>query len=207
LVLLTREVVTNAVQHSSADAIEISVGRGTTFTRIEVTNPGQGWDGRPELRSGVDEAGGWGLFLVEQLSDRWGVSDSDHMVWFEFDHPEEMPFSRRPETNSSVVAITAEVCERCGFPRTAGESHSCIEEKALFAESANGVTGTFERIDESTARRAVSEDLRSGPDRRQAGTQVGPIEERRHPIRRADGRGGAAADNGGQRRAALDDAG
>jgi hypothetical protein len=109
-------------------------------------------------------------------------------------------FGRRAESNPSVVAITAEVCERCGFPRTAGELHSCIEQKALFAESANGVTETFERLDESTARQAVSEDLRSGVDRRQSGTRVGPIEERRHPPRRADGRAGASTDNGGQRR-------
>ena len=203
LVLLTSEVVTNAVQHTSADAIEISVGRGTTFTRIEVTTPGPGWDGHPELRSTApDAAGGWGLFLVEQLSDRWGVSDSDHMVWFEFDHPDETRFRRSPESNPSVVAITAEVCERCGFPRTAGESHSCVEQKALFAESVNGVTDTFERFDESTARQAVSEDLRTGPDRRHGGTEVGPIEERRHPVRRADGRAGAGVDNGGQRRTA-----
>jgi hypothetical protein len=114
-------------------------------------------------------------------------------------------FGRRAESNPSVIAITAEPCERCGFPRTAGEPHSCIEEKALFAESVNAVTGTFERFDESTARQAVSEDLRSGVDRRQSGTRVGPIEERRHPVARADG--GPVADNGGERRDVRPDAG
>jgi anti-sigma regulatory factor (Ser/Thr protein kinase) len=89
LALLTSEVVTNAVEHSRADAIELSVLAASTFTRIEVGNPGQAWHRRPEPRSGEpDEAGGWGLFLVEQLSDRWGVSDSDQTVWFELDHPE-----------------------------------------------------------------------------------------------------------------------
>jgi anti-sigma regulatory factor (Ser/Thr protein kinase) len=88
LALLTSEVVTNAVQHSRTAAIELAVVDGTTFTRIEVSNPGHPWDRRPEPRaSEPDEAGGWGLFLVEQLSDRWGVSDSDRTVWFEFDHP------------------------------------------------------------------------------------------------------------------------
>lgn len=199
LVLLTSEVVTNAVQHSRAGTIEISLVAGSTFTRIEVGNPGQSWDGRPESRkSEPDEAGGWGLFLVEQLSDRWGVGDSDHTVWFEFDHP---------ESNLSVIAIIAEPCESCGFPRTAGEAHSCIEEKALFAESVNGVTSTFERFDESTARQAISEDLRSGTDRRQGGTRIGHTQERRHPPRRADGRAGALADNGGQRRDARRDSG
>jgi anti-sigma regulatory factor (Ser/Thr protein kinase) len=88
IVLLTSEVVTNAVEHSRAGAIEISVVRGATFTRIEVRNPGDIWDRRPDLRSREpDEPGGWGLFLVEQLSDRWGVRDNDRTVWFEFDHP------------------------------------------------------------------------------------------------------------------------
>jgi hypothetical protein len=108
---------------------------------------------------------------------------------------------RRAESNPSVVAITAEVCERCGFPRTPGEAHSCVEEKALFAESVNGVTDAFDRIDESAARRAVSEDLRSGVDRRQSDTRIAHCNERRDPARRADGRQGALIDNGGQRRA------
>ena len=89
LVLLTSEVVTNAVEHSRAGAIEMSVVGGSTVTRIEVSNPGQGWDRHPEPRANTaDEAGGWGLFLVEQLSDRWGVSDGDCTVWFEFDDPD-----------------------------------------------------------------------------------------------------------------------
>ena len=88
LTLLTSEVVTNAVEHSRGDAVELSVLAGPTLTRIAVGNPGQSWDRRPEPCPGDrNEPGGWGLFLVEQLSDRWGVSDSDQTVWFEFDHP------------------------------------------------------------------------------------------------------------------------
>ena len=199
LVLLTSEVVTSAVEYSRAGAIEISVVGGTTFTRIEVSSPSEGWVRHSEPRANEpDEPGGWGLFLAEQLSDRWGVSESDHTVWFEFDHADDN-FPGRVESNHSLVTITAEACERCGFPRTAGESHSCVEEKALFAESVNAVTGTFERFDESTARQAKSEDLRSGPDRRHSGTQIERTEERRHPVQWADGRAGAAVDNGGQR--------
>jgi hypothetical protein len=107
---------------------------------------------------------------------------------------------RRAESNPSIVAITPEVCERCGFAHAPGEAHSCVEEKALFAESVQGVSDSFERIDESNARQAVSEDLRSGPDRRQGGTEIAHPHERRHPARRADGRAGESVDNGGQRR-------
>jgi anti-sigma regulatory factor (Ser/Thr protein kinase) len=220
IVLLTSEVVTNAVEHSRAGAVEISVIRGPTFTRIEVRNPGEIWDHRPELRSSEpaepDEPGGWGLFLVEQLSDRWGVRDDDRTVWFEFDNPapperpqldglawssrpmdeiwgvlrqvrypatrsdlidcaragdastasvarlealpgeqyesaeavSQDPVDRRAESNPALVAITAEVCDRCGFPRVPAEMHSCIEEKARFADSVNAVSDEFDAIDE-----------------------------------------------------------
>jgi hypothetical protein len=55
----------------------------------------------------------------------------------------------RAASNPALVAITAEPCEICGFPRRPGEPHSCIEEKARFAESANSVTDEFEILDDS----------------------------------------------------------
>ena len=57
---------------------------------------------------------------------------------------------RRAESNPSLVAITVEVCEHCGFSRVPGEPHSCVEEKARFAESVQSVTDEFDRIDDST---------------------------------------------------------
>jgi uncharacterized protein DUF2795 len=53
-------------------------------------------------------------------------------------------FRRRAESNPSLVTITPEACPRCGFPRVPGEPHSCIEEKARFAEAAQSVTDEFE---------------------------------------------------------------
>ncbi|MFL5912217.1 MAG: ATP-binding protein [Gaiellaceae bacterium] len=88
IALLTSEVVTNVVEHSSFGDVEVTVLRAEAFTRIEVSNPGQSWQGDPQARrADVDEVGGWGLFLVEQLSDRWGTTDKDATVWFEIDHP------------------------------------------------------------------------------------------------------------------------
>jgi uncharacterized protein DUF2795 len=55
----------------------------------------------------------------------------------------------RASSNPALVAITAEPCEHCGFPRRPGEPHSCIEEKARFAESANSVTDEFEILDDT----------------------------------------------------------
>jgi len=55
----------------------------------------------------------------------------------------------RASSNPGLVAIIAQPCETCGFPRRPGEPHSCVEEKALFAESANAVTDEFETLDDS----------------------------------------------------------
>jgi hypothetical protein len=55
----------------------------------------------------------------------------------------------RASSNPALVAVTAEPCEHCGFPRRPGEPHSCIEEKARFAESANSVTEEFQGLDDT----------------------------------------------------------
>ena len=51
--------------------------------RVEVADRGPGFD--PRLAD--DRAGsGWGLYLVDQLADRLGVSRTDGTtVWFEID--------------------------------------------------------------------------------------------------------------------------
>ena len=53
----------------------------------------------------------------------------------------------RATTNPGIVAINAVPCENCGFPVVPGKPHSCIEEKALFAESVQNVTDEFDSID------------------------------------------------------------
>jgi hypothetical protein len=55
----------------------------------------------------------------------------------------------RAGSNPALVAIIAEPCEHCGFMVLPGKPHSCIEEKALFAESANKLTDEFEILDET----------------------------------------------------------
>ena len=86
LVLLTSELVTNAVEHLHAGPIELAVLRGAASTRIEVRNPSENWVSAPEARKAdPDAVDGRGLFLVEQLSDRWGTTDAGCMVWFELD--------------------------------------------------------------------------------------------------------------------------
>lgn len=82
--LLVSELVTNGIVHGGVDdSIEVAVRIGDLGLRVEVTDLGMGFagDGRWE---GPDHTGGWGLFLVQRLSDRWGIDrNGSTCVWFE----------------------------------------------------------------------------------------------------------------------------
>ena len=83
--LLVTELVTNSVRHAQALDIELLVVVSRTRVHVEVANPGGGFEPRP---SGPEDSDtGWGLFLVDRLSDEWGVtqgSGADYQrVWFE----------------------------------------------------------------------------------------------------------------------------
>ncbi len=91
LELLVTELVTNSVRHAGLDtegwvAIELSVTDDRV--RVEATDPGRGFDPAnlptaPELRPS-----GWGLYLVSQMAQRWGVHhDAFTRVWFELELP------------------------------------------------------------------------------------------------------------------------
>ena len=88
--LLVSELVTNAIRHAGLhadDVIRLIVVTGEHALRIEVCNPGQGFE-VPEPAPAPDPArrSGWGLYLVRELSDRWGVErDGETRVWFELD--------------------------------------------------------------------------------------------------------------------------
>jgi anti-sigma regulatory factor (Ser/Thr protein kinase) len=86
--LLVSELVTNAVRHANlddGDVIGLVVELADHMLRVEVHDPGGGFV--PSAPS-PDPArpSGWGLYLVAELADRWGVdSDERTLVWFELD--------------------------------------------------------------------------------------------------------------------------
>jgi anti-sigma regulatory factor (Ser/Thr protein kinase) len=86
--LLVSELVTNAVRHAdlaAGDVIALVVDLADHTLRVEVHDPGGGFV--PSTPS-PDPArpSGWGLYLVAELADRWGVdSDETTLVWFELD--------------------------------------------------------------------------------------------------------------------------
>jgi anti-sigma regulatory factor (Ser/Thr protein kinase) len=83
--LLVTELITNAVRHAEVDTVDLVVLVARDRIRIEIANPGGTFETKsPE--AGEESESGWGLFLVDRLSDAWGVIDEKtgyQRVWFE----------------------------------------------------------------------------------------------------------------------------
>ena len=84
--LLVSELATNSVRHAGCDeSAEISLEADVRedCVRLLVCDEGEGFDGaepQPDLARG----GGFGLMLVDELADRWGVRhNGGFCVWFE----------------------------------------------------------------------------------------------------------------------------
>jgi anti-sigma regulatory factor (Ser/Thr protein kinase) len=83
--LLVSELVTNSVRHAATDQLVLEVSISHETIHVSVTDGGPGFEVSPRT-PGDDPGSGWGLFLVEQLSDRWGVELNGHtQVWFEIE--------------------------------------------------------------------------------------------------------------------------
>lgn len=81
-VLLTSEIVTNALLHGEGNVL-LGVAADDTVVRVEV---GDDNSRRPVLSDRDDDAeGGRGIVIVAALASAWGVSDREigKTVWFE----------------------------------------------------------------------------------------------------------------------------
>lgn len=86
--LLVTELLTNSVRHGSdgSEWITLDVDIYANALRVVVTDRGTGFRQEGKPRPHLDRPGGWGLCLVDRLSDRWGVESSQETaVWFEID--------------------------------------------------------------------------------------------------------------------------
>jgi anti-sigma regulatory factor (Ser/Thr protein kinase) len=83
--LLVSELITNSVKYGGNGAVSLLVDTASPRKlRIEVIDQGAGFVPVARNRPATD-VGGWGLHLVQTLSDRWGVYEGSTHVWFEID--------------------------------------------------------------------------------------------------------------------------
>jgi anti-sigma regulatory factor (Ser/Thr protein kinase) len=83
--LLVSELITNSVKYGGQGAVALKVETDDPQRlRIEVIDQGAGFVPVARNRPATD-VGGWGLHLVQTLSDRWGVYEGSTHVWFEID--------------------------------------------------------------------------------------------------------------------------
>jgi anti-sigma regulatory factor (Ser/Thr protein kinase) len=87
--LLVSELVTNSVIHGGAgpeDKVRMSIEQPNGSLRVMVCDHGRGWTRRMRSTSlhSDEPPGGWGLLLVREIADRWGIDSNDGTcVWFE----------------------------------------------------------------------------------------------------------------------------
>ncbi len=87
--LMVSELVTNSIRHAGHDqsgpiALRASVDDELLCVEVEDTGPGFHPAAAPVRGS---DLGGWGLYIVQTLADRWGVGREGRpaRVWFEID--------------------------------------------------------------------------------------------------------------------------
>jgi anti-sigma regulatory factor (Ser/Thr protein kinase) len=87
--LLVSELVTNSVVHaglSHEEAITVTVTVQGGLARGEVRDRGPVFEPPQEPAPKPDLTGGWGLYIVHRVADRWGVAHTgSKSVWFEID--------------------------------------------------------------------------------------------------------------------------
>jgi anti-sigma regulatory factor (Ser/Thr protein kinase) len=101
--LLVSELVTNCVKHADVgpeESIVLSVDIGEQRVRVSVRDDGPGFEppASPVSEEAAEAGSGWGLFLVDQLSEDWGVErDAGAIVWFELIRQREEDATSGPE--------------------------------------------------------------------------------------------------------------
>ena len=83
--LLVSELITNSVKYGGEGPVTLILSSEVpTHVHVEVVDQGVGFVPAARDRPKT-EPGGWGLHMVEALTQRWGVRDGSTHVWFEID--------------------------------------------------------------------------------------------------------------------------
>jgi anti-sigma regulatory factor (Ser/Thr protein kinase) len=85
--LVVTELITNAIRHSAMDeqgVVSLDIRLRGGVLRCTVSDPGSGFEKPEVVRPHADRPGGFGLVILESVSDRWDVThDELFRVWFE----------------------------------------------------------------------------------------------------------------------------
>ncbi|MEO3855772.1 GntR family transcriptional regulator [Acrocarpospora sp. B8E8] len=110
VVLLASELVTHALAHSESGCspvgrLMMTVSADGASVRVEVIDQGS-TSSRPSVcaHPHPDSSGGWGLWLVEQISTAWGFRDHElgRAVWFTLEAPRSL--SKKPKMNGDDMS-------------------------------------------------------------------------------------------------------
>jgi anti-sigma regulatory factor (Ser/Thr protein kinase) len=84
--LLVSELVSNSVLHAAATHVELYATTDPAGVRIEVADPGPGFDESDRREPSLTGEGGFGLLIVDKVANRWGTArNGSARVWFEID--------------------------------------------------------------------------------------------------------------------------
>lgn len=85
--LVITELITNSIRHSRIDAegvVGLDIRLGDGVLRCTVSDPGPGFEKPEVVKPHDDRPGGFGLVILDSVSDRWGLTrDELFRVWFE----------------------------------------------------------------------------------------------------------------------------
>ena len=104
--LLVSELATNSVRHAGcgeSDELAMEADVRPDRVRVRLCDAGHGFEAQPPEAPSPGATGGYGLVLLERLSDRWGVQrDEGFSVWFEVER-DGLPFGdeRRPRAQAT----------------------------------------------------------------------------------------------------------
>jgi anti-sigma regulatory factor (Ser/Thr protein kinase) len=90
MTLLVSELITNSVKYGGEGPVRLEITQAEDRIRTEIIDQGVGFT--PVERDGdLSRVGGWGLHLVEELTDGWGAFEGSTHVWFEIDPRRDRP--------------------------------------------------------------------------------------------------------------------
>ena len=93
--LIVSELATNSVRHAGcgeADQLSMEAAVEPDRVTVRLSDAGLGFDAHTPDQPTSGTSGGYGLVLLERLSDRWGVQrDNGFSVWFEVQR-DRLPF-------------------------------------------------------------------------------------------------------------------